>query len=409
MPPSHSDHLILTNAEIVTPDRVVPNGTVAIEHGVITDVRDHSYPTDPHAIDLSGGTVIPGFVCLHNDAIEREINPRPGAELDPAFALLHLDRKLAAAGVTTQFHAVSFSERESVNRTLDTASALCVAIAAFHDGPVATIDHQALLRLDLRTPGSLDALLPFLDGAAAPLLSLNDHVPGQGQFRDLAAFRKYLSRDLLGGVPTAQIDLMLDDALREAAATEDRVVATLERLVEVRASRPDHRPILMSHDDDSAERVDHMHGLGCRLAEFPLTFEAAQRARDLGMAIQMGAANAFRGGSLSNNVGARDLLARGLVDILVADYHAPAMLAAVDTIVALDLATLPGAVNLVTRNPAEAVGLSDRGAIIPGRRADLLVIAPTAPYRSVQATFVGGAARYASAPLVARLMVAGVG
>ena len=63
------------------------------------------------AIDLAGRMVMPGFVCLHNHAVEREINPRPGAEVDSEFALLHLVRKLAAAGVTTQFHAVSFSER----------------------------------------------------------------------------------------------------------------------------------------------------------------------------------------------------------------------------------------------------------------------------------------------------------
>ena len=32
---------------------------------------------------------------------------------------------------------------------------------------------------------------------------------------------------------------------------------------------------------------------------------------------------------------------------------------------------LPGAIRLVTQNPAEAAGLGDRGAIRPGLRADL--------------------------------------
>ncbi len=401
---------LLTNAIVVTPTEVIDGGTVVVADGVITDVLDRSYAGDPGAIDLAGRMVMPGFVCLHNDAIEREINPRPGADLDAAFALLHLDRKLAAAGVTTQFHAVSFSEREAANRTLETASRLCGSISEFRSGPLASIDHHILLRLDLRTPGAIDALLPCLDDAVVPLLSLNDHVPGQGQFRDLAAFRKYLSRDLLGGVPAAQVDLMLDDALREAAATEFRVHDALDRLQQVHREHPDHSPILVSHDDDTAERVDLMHSLGCRLAEFPLTLEAAQRARELGMAIEMGAANVLRGGSLSNNIGGRELLARGLVDILLADYHAPALLAAVDKIVELNLATLPEAVALMTNNPAQAVGLTDRGALLPGRRADLIIVAPTAPYRSVEATIVAGGQRYAAAPLgVGERMAAAVG
>lgn len=399
---------ILTNATVVTPTDVIDNGTVVIADGIITDVLDRSYGGDPGAIDLTGRMVMPGFVCLHNDAIEREINPRPGADLDSAFALLHLDRKLAAAGVTTQFHAVSFSERESVNRTLETASRLCGAIDGFSTGPVASIDHHVLFRLDLRTPGAIDALLPCLDGAAVPLLSLNDHVPGQGQFRDLTSFRKYLTRDLLGGVPAAQVDLMLDDALREAAATEYRVHDALDRLARVQSEHPDRPPILVSHDDDTAERIDLMHGLGCRLAEFPLTMEAAKRARELGMAIEMGAANVLRGGSLSNNVGGRELLAHGLVDILLADYHAPALLAAVDKIVELDLATLPDTVALMTSNPAQAIGLTDRGAVLPGYRADLIVVAPTAPYRSVEATFVAGAPSYAAAAIGVGARLTGV-
>lgn len=36
---------------------------------------------------------------------------------------------------------------------------------------------------------------------------------------------------------------------------------------------------------------------------------------------------------------------------------------------------LPGAIALVTRNPADAVGLDDRGEIAPGKRADLVRVA----------------------------------
>jgi alpha-D-ribose 1-methylphosphonate 5-triphosphate diphosphatase len=33
---------------------------------------------------------------------------------------------------------------------------------------------------------------------------------------------------------------------------------------------------------------------------------------------------------------------------------------------------LPGAIRLVSKNPAEAAGLADRGEIAPGKRADVI-------------------------------------
>ena len=121
----------------------------------------------------------------------------------------------------------------------------------------------------------------------------------------------------------------------------------------------------------------------------------------------MGAPNALRGGSLTGNASTLDLLARDLVDILVADYHAPALLMAVEKIVELRLLDLPAAVRLVTHNPAEAVGLTDRGAIDVGRQADLLIVEQLGGLPVVAATLVGGALRYAGAPFAARLRLPG--
>ena len=59
------------------------------------------------------------------------------------------------------------------------------------------------------------------------------------------------------------------------------------------------------------------------------------------------------------------------MDALVADYHPTSLLAApfVDT-----GDPLPERVARVTKQPANAVGLTDRGRIAEGARADLVVI-----------------------------------
>jgi len=63
-----------------------------------------------------------------------------------------------------------------------------------------------------------------------------------------------------------------------------------------------------------------------------------------------------------------------LVDVLTSDYYYPALLQAPFRLVqegACDFAT---AWRLVSTTPARRVGLTDRGAISVGQRADLLVI-----------------------------------
>ncbi len=50
---------------------------------------------------------------------------------------------------------------------------------------------------------------------------------------------------------------------------------------------------------------------------------------------------------------------------------------------------LAGAAALVTANPAKALGLTDRGRIEPGLRADLALV-ERGPLTRVSATFCGG-------------------
>ena len=90
------------------------------------------------------------------------------------------------------------------------------------------------------------------------------------------------------------------------------------------------------------------------------------------MAVVMGAPNVVRGGSHSGNISARDLAAAGLLDILSSDYAPVSLLHAAFLLHGMIGMPLPEAVAKVSLNPAQALGLDDRGEIAPGRRADLV-------------------------------------
>ena len=80
---------IFTNARLVLADEVV-EGTLAVRDGVITAIdRDHS--RHGSAIDLEGDYLMPGFVELHTDNLEKHMTPRPKAEWPPVSAApLHM-------------------------------------------------------------------------------------------------------------------------------------------------------------------------------------------------------------------------------------------------------------------------------------------------------------------------------
>jgi alpha-D-ribose 1-methylphosphonate 5-triphosphate diphosphatase len=163
----------------------------------------------------------------------------------------------------------------------------------------------------------------------------------------------------------------------------------VDNLQGIAATARDHGVIIASHDDDSVEKIAIVEGLGARISEFPVTMAAAQEARKFGLATAMGAPNALRGLSYSGNLSAREAYERGVLDILASDYHPSAMLPAAIALAEAGSGGLPASVALVSANPAKALGLTDRGAIEVGLRADL-VIAEHGRLPRVRATFCRG-------------------
>jgi alpha-D-ribose 1-methylphosphonate 5-triphosphate diphosphatase len=129
---------------------------------------------------------------------------------------------------------------------------------------------------------------------------------------------------------------------------------------------------LASHDDTEVEHVEQARDERIGLSEFPTTIAAAQAARAAGIGIIMGGPNLVKGGSHSGNVSAAELAQRDLLDIMSSDYVPASLIQSAFLLRDQQGWSLPRAMNTVTRNPAQAVGLADRGEIVPGKRADFI-------------------------------------
>jgi alpha-D-ribose 1-methylphosphonate 5-triphosphate diphosphatase len=376
---------VLGHVRAVLPDAVLDDARVVVRGGVIEEVGPHPAGSAADA-DGAGLLCVPGLIDTHSDALERERVPRPGAELPLDFALASMEGKLRAAGITTVFHGAGFQHKTSagLQRTISTAAALCDAVA---DRPAtaAPVEHRVLYRLDARSAEGADALREQLDrsaGAAVPpLVSHEDHTPGQGQYTD----RRYMERYLRGAAGMTAED---------AVAHVDELIAEREESMPVLAANyawlgglaRAGRIRLVGHDPDSPEAIAALRERGGSVAEFPTTLEAATAAREAGFPVVMGAPNVLRGASHSGNVSAADLVAAGLVTSLASDYLPSGLLAAVSTLARSGRLPLPAAIGLVTSGPAAVAGLADRGRLAPGLRADLALVDDSAGWPVAAAT-----------------------
>lgn len=383
--------LTITNAVLVLPNRLIERGTLRVEQGRIAAIDEgpvSSLTEQADVIDAAGAFLIPGVVDLHNDNLEFEINPRPRANLPIPFALNTMERRLAAAGITTEFHAISFMEQPAKQRSVGHAEAKAAHIAAVQRGPVRAVRHHILHRLDVRSPQALDSAFASLRRSTLRYASLNDHTPGQGQYRNIERLiaLAHENADRLGSARTDAS--WYRERMERARADTGTVPAFYERVYQESRATP---TILSTHDDDTVEKVDAQVAIGATIAEFPVTFEAARHARDRGMTIVVGAPNIMRGGSQSGNLPAHELVALGLADAICADYHAPCLIPAAFKLARDGLLELPAAIRMITLNPARAVGLHDLGALEAGRIADLALVRLDADgLTHVEATWIAG-------------------
>jgi len=369
----------LENARIVTPEGV-RRGALTIGDGRIVAL-DADAPRGAVRLDLGGDLLLPGLIDLHGDAIEKEVEPRPNAFFPLPVALDAIDRRMAAAGVTTAFHGISFAEGELGVRDVAFAETLARALHGFSGA----VDHRVHVRYELTDAGSEARVTRLIEEGVASLLSFMDHTPGQGQFRDAAAYGAYLSR-VYGA---AEGDIAGKISAKQAEA--GNLAARVKRLAD--HARP-RGVALAGHDDEGAERIAFMADVGAGVSEFPLDLATAQAARAAGLLTLFGAPNVLRGRSQSGALSAREAIAAGVAGALCSDYAPQAMLPALGVLTGEMGLGWAEAAHLMAGAPARAAGLADRGEIGPGKRADLIRVRDRGGALSVAAVWVAGAQVY---------------
>ncbi|MGG5369917.1 phosphonate metabolism protein PhnM [Enterococcus sp. AZ196] len=364
---------VITNGKIVTQAGVVEQHSILIENERIVDIRKNTALPQKDCnlivIDAKGGWIMPGFIDLHSDYIEKIAAPRPTSLIDFELALYEAERELLTHGITTMFHSLSLSGKtvfkenpirnsENVVKLLDLINESNYKAHLIH--------HRMHLRYEIDNFSQLELVKSLLRTGKIQLFSLMDHTPGQGQYRDLETYRLILAG--YHGGDTQKTNRILANAM-----TAEKL--TLEDLTELAELASKNDIPVASHDDDTVEKLDIVEQLHSSISEFPITLEIAAEAKARGLATVGGAPNVLLGKSHAGNLSVKEAVQKNLIDILCSDYYPAAMLHAVFTLWREGILELSEAVKLVTQNPAKAVGIDHEvGSIAVGKMADLLIV-----------------------------------
>jgi alpha-D-ribose 1-methylphosphonate 5-triphosphate diphosphatase len=306
-----------------------------------------------------GGDVflVPSAVDLHLDNLQQRRRPRATVLLDHATVLAALDAECAAAGIATVCVAVRCEDAPRKGIAIADAAVLAAVVEEL--GPLLCCDWRIHARVELTDEKSVDSLHSVLAASSrVALVSMIETSVQRSRFSSLAETLAFYAQDW--GVTEAEVEEVFTvDAARLSEVSDRRE--------EVAALAIQRGIVLASHDDRTPEHIEQGFDIGARIAEFPLTIEAARRATELGMHVVLGAPNAVRGRSTSTgNVLVADAVSAGLCDVLCSDYLPSSLQSAPHALGRRGVAMLSDAVDLISTNPASILGLPG-GAIDVGK------------------------------------------
>ncbi len=375
--------LIIANGRVLRPDGSLEEASVELADGRIARVADALAANGAQVWDASGALVLPGIVDLHGDALERQLLPRPETPFPADLALLETDRQMAANGITTAYHGITYSWEPGL-RGRQRAIELLDAIESLR--PRLSCDTRIHLRWEVYNLQAEAEIAGWLAADRIDLLAFNDHMAGIAREIDNPAKRgKYLQRTGL----TAEA---LSALVRDLQARGDEVPGAIGRVASLARK---HGVVMASHDDETPEMRRRYNAIGCTLCEFPANIETARTSQELGDPIILGAPNVVRGGSHCDRLHAATAVAERHCDVLTSDYFYPCLLQAVFMLVQQRHADLASAWRLVSATPARAAGLTDRGEVVEGQRGDIVVVDDSDPLlpRAI-GTFIAGRPAY---------------
>ena len=378
----NTQSILIQGANVLLPTGTVET-CVLIENGLIAGIGDN-FTAD---ITIMGKDFLltPSLIDVHGDSFERQIMPRPGVEIPLEIAMTETDKQLAINGITTAYHAITFSWEDGL-RSIDSSEKLVSYINKFSN--YLSVENRIQIRWETFAFEAIEFIENSFSNILPPALAFNDHTAiTMRPFNTTLQQRpfEHSSRYQAANLNDPRLIERIGSKVKRSGMSQKDYLAKLgeiwERKTEVpnkiqalaKVAKSKNIPLL-SHDDTQYETRDFFRKLGAKTAEFPMTADVARYAKKENDITVFGAPNVLRGGSHTGSVNAGDMVEDGLCDVLASDYYYPALLGAVHKLHRERRAPLERLWGLISKGPATAMKIDDRGVIQIGKKADLLLL-----------------------------------
>ncbi len=343
-----------------------------IEHGVITHLGESGslFPGSGHKIyDFGSSYICPGFIDIH-------VHGAGGADvMDRTGDMLNWMSKVLAEGGTTSFLATTMSvPRQKLAETVNSityakfrGTSGAQIIGVHLEGPFLNPGKKgAHLESNLRLP-DVNELREYIDagGGAVRMVTLAPELPGALDVIKYAASRGFI---VSLGHSVASIT-QVDEAIRAGLS---HVTHAFNAMAGIHHRDPGTTGAIMSMRELTADVIPdglHVHPAVIKILVKAKGIDRVCAITDCIRAGQMGDGVFELGGQ---KVNVRDGVAR-LDDGTIAGSTI-SMAQAVENLVEKVGLSLPEAVQLASVNPARLLGLHSKGALLPGRDADIVVL-----------------------------------
>ena len=353
---------LLYNARAVTPTEVLPQAWLAVEDGTIAAIGTGTPPSTVDAVDLAGDTVLPGFVDIHTHGGGGATFTTGDADQARTAAAFHLRH-----GTTTMLASLVTAPEELMATATEAYRPLIA------DGTIAGLHYEGPYLSEIRCGAQNPAYLRDPDPAELTrLLALGGvRMVTIAPERDgaLDAIRLLVDRGVVAAVGHTDASYEQVLAAVEAGATVGTHVFNGMRPIHHRAPGPvvallDAPGVTCEFIADGHHLHDGalafaVHAIGAGRAALVTDAMAAagmsDGAYELGgqaVTVSGGVARLTDGGSIAGSTLTMDAALRRAVG---------AGLSLVD------------AARMAAGTPAAALGFTDRGALVAGKRADLVV------------------------------------
>lgn len=365
---------------IIFEDRVSP-GYLQIEDGRIVDILENFQGAADY--DFGESYLMPGLVNIHSEYIAREtvlhIN-----QLFPFSKIFYdVESKFMLSGVTTLFHSVELVQGRH-KRDLTSGPQLLRQIRELSGGNT-LIDHRTHLEFPLNFMENMDTIKELIEADIIDYISYLGYSRSEKERYREVYYQEYVQRVMELDEDTV---IKMVERVREL-----RTEANLEELAYIIKYAQSKGIKVGSTEISSSQKLDFLQDFGINIIEFPSSREAMDYAKKYGKKVLCDSLSLSK---KSRDLGSPDLLEAimaGKVDIISSDTRSGDLLSALFHIG--ESIGLAEAVALSSVNPAEAVGLHDRGKIEKGRKADFVIVKEICPKNpAVQAMFRDGELKY---------------